>query len=125
MSRTFVVPVVGMHFRPPAKGIISVLPMGQALRLVAEPDNEYDPNAIKVLVGVDAIPPEAHEALGEAVAAYGFSLEDILGKAEWQLGYVARDYAAALVRPLADASGYTATLQINGAGKYSARVTLT
>ena len=125
MSRTFLVPVVGMHFRPPAKGIISVLPVGQALRLVAEPDNEFDPNAIMVLVASAAIPPEAHEALGEAVAAYGFSLEDILGEAEWHLGYVARDYAAAMVRPLAEAADYVATLQINGVGKYSAHVTLT
>lgn len=43
-------PIVGMHFRPPAKDVINLLPGGCRLILMREPDNPYDVNAIKVLL---------------------------------------------------------------------------
>lgn len=43
------VQVVGMHFRgPDAKEAAASLEPGTMLRLEREPDNQYDPNAIKV-----------------------------------------------------------------------------
>lgn len=43
-------PIVGMHFRPPAKDVINLLPGGCRLILLREPDNPYDAAAVKVLV---------------------------------------------------------------------------
>lgn len=43
-------PIVGMHFRPPAKDVLNLLPGGTELLLLREPDNAHDFSAIKVLV---------------------------------------------------------------------------
>ena len=41
-------PLVGSHFRPPAKALLASLPAGFHLELRPEPLNPYDPNAIEV-----------------------------------------------------------------------------
>ena len=48
MAQSHSIPLVGAHFRPPAKALIQSLPVGQVLRLSREPDNQYDTNAIQV-----------------------------------------------------------------------------
>lgn len=40
--------LVGMHFRPQGKALVAEMEEGQVLRLVREPENKYDPNAIQV-----------------------------------------------------------------------------
>lgn len=82
------VPLVGAHFRPPAKAILQVLFSGCPLRIVPEPDNPYDANALAVLVATKDIPAGAHEDLASIAAPFGFSLDDILAESEWHLGYI-------------------------------------
>jgi hypothetical protein len=82
--------LVGMHFRPPAKQMVNCLPSGTLLRLQAEPENPYDPQALQVWVASSLIPESQWEGLIEALQGTGFSLEDLLGQEEWHLGYVAR-----------------------------------
>lgn len=50
MSNRFEAPVVGMHFRPPAKDVINLLAGDTELLLERQPDNEYDPKAVKVML---------------------------------------------------------------------------
>lgn len=85
----FIAPLVGSYHRPPANGVISVLPLGARLRLKPEPDNPYDQQAIQVWVGTEEIPTSQYDRLAEAVDGYGFSLEEILARDEWWLGYIA------------------------------------
>lgn len=87
---THFVPLVGMHFRPPAKAILAVLPARTKLRLVPEPDNPHDPNALRVEVATSDIPNSdaAREQLNSDALPFGFTVEDILGEASWHLGYV-------------------------------------
>jgi hypothetical protein len=82
------VPLVGMHFRPPAKAILQVLPSGCPLQVVPEPDNPYDANALAVMVATGDIPPLAHEDLAGIAAPFGFDLPSILVEPVWHLGYV-------------------------------------
>lgn len=82
-------PLVGMHFRPPAKVILASLPAGAGLQLELEPENPYDPKALRVLVSPDEIPAGQHESLAEALPASGHELHEVLaGEPVW-LGYVA------------------------------------
>lgn len=92
---THFVPLVGMHFRPPAKAILAVLPAHTPLRLVPEPDNPHDANALAVHVASADIPNSdaAREQLNSDALPFGFTVEDILGEASWHLGYVARTHA--------------------------------
>jgi hypothetical protein len=100
-ARTYNLPLVGAHFRPPAKAILGVLPLGAPLQLRREPDNPHDPNAIQVMVASATIPPAAHEDLERAASGYGFDLATILGQPEWHLGYVPRTDAESIA-PLMD-----------------------
>ena len=94
VTSRFSAPIVGMHFRPPAKAIIQSLPNECPLWLIPEPTNEYDANAVKVVVKSADIPEDQHQILGTLTAGYGFSLDEILTQPEWHLGYVKREYAA-------------------------------
>jgi hypothetical protein len=96
-------PIVGAHFRPPAKAILASLPAGAALSLVPEPSNPFDSNAIAVFVEPKEIPPSEHEALTEVAAGMGFEIEDILTAPAWHLGYIPKALAAAIVEDLNDA----------------------
>ena len=93
-------PLVGAHFRPPAKAILQVLPGATPLLLRPEPDNAYDPNAIQVLVKTSELPEEAHDDLELHAQGYGHSLEEILAEPEWHLGYVKATEAVWLVKQL-------------------------
>jgi hypothetical protein len=85
---THTLPLVGAHFRPPAKAILQVLPAGIELILRAEPTNPYDANAVQVLCASSVIPQEAHEELGVFALGYGYDLAQILAQDEWHVGYV-------------------------------------
>src|SRR5882724_8090353 len=84
-------PVVGMHFRPPAKALMQVLHGGCPLVLRPEPSNPYDEHAIQVLVRSADIKEEQHETLTTLAAGAGFTLEAILAEELWHLGYIPRD----------------------------------
>lgn len=87
----FEAPIVGMHFRPPAKDVINMLPSGADLELRRQPDNEYDANAVQVFLhGFSRDPASAHSSLYEVLA--GDQEELFLAEAGWidplPLGYV-------------------------------------
>lgn len=90
------IPIVGAHFRPPAKAILAQLPVGCDLVVTPEPDNAYDSNALAIFVETKSIPPTVYPDLAQEAIGYGFSLDEILAKPAWHLGYIPRDLAATL-----------------------------
>ncbi len=92
------VPLVGAHFRPPAKALLSVLPARCPLRIVPEPDNPHDANALRVEVASADIPQSdaAREQLvsNALLLPYGFTIEELMSELSWHLGYVKATEAA-------------------------------
>jgi hypothetical protein len=109
LTRVNSAPLVGAHFHPPAKLILSWLRAGTALKLRREPDNPFDSNAIGVWVHLMALPYDVQIDV-DALAGYGFSIEDLLQAR--QLGHIAaKTGEAAIIAPLLDAGEEpTATL---------------
>ena len=105
-------PIVGMHFRPPAKAIMQVLPAGAPLRLEREPENPYDRNAIKVWIRSSTIPESQYETLDSLAAGHGIELREILAQAEWHVGYIASKTgeAAQVAREMDEDARVIATL---------------
>jgi len=91
---TFHVPLVGSHFRPPAKALLASLPAGHPLELRPEPQNPYDPNAIAVYLDAHTLPPEAIVELLTTLEGSGFDLDDIHEQRDFHVGYMAREHAA-------------------------------
>jgi hypothetical protein len=89
-------PIVGAFYRPPAKAIMDVLPIGTKLTLLAEPDNNFDPNAIAVWLSSEDIPKVCYDRLEETLPDHGVTLESLLMTPDWHLGYIPRDLAATL-----------------------------
>ena len=98
-------PIVGMKFRPPAQGILNVLPAGAKLLARREPSNAYDANAIQVLWCTDPALVETSK-LDLSVEGYGSSAASVLAQNEWHLGYIPRTEALVLA-PKMDAAGKT------------------
>lgn len=93
MTDSITTQIVGAHFRPPAKALLACLPAGHPLALRPEPTNEYDENAVQVLLRSDSLRDLCNEEffrdeIERQLAAQGFDLESVLGKAEWHLGYL-------------------------------------
>jgi len=88
--KSIVVPLVGMHFRPPAKQVLEHLPAGAELGLRPEPENPYDAKAISVwVVPATQVPVTEHEMLSARLQGTGNELEELLEMPELQLGYIA------------------------------------
>jgi hypothetical protein len=81
-------PLVGSHFRPPAKALLQVLPSGTELILRAEPGNPYDPNAVQVLLPTANIPEDVEQELEIHALGHGYDLPQIKAQDEWHVGYV-------------------------------------
>ena len=94
MSAPHVAPLVGAHFRPPAKAIIQSLPAAYPLELRPEPTNPYDANAVAVWFDASHLQPSAKDELESTLPGSGSSLEDLIETRFWQLGYLAKDHAA-------------------------------
>lgn len=90
MIETITTNLVGAHFRPPARALLSCLPAGHPLFLRPEPTNEYDENAVQVLLRTSTIPTEEffRDELGTQLAGQGFDLDAVLVEQEWHLGYL-------------------------------------
>lgn len=92
--------LVGMHFRPPAKLILETLKSGTELQLVAEPDNEYDANAIRVFVSLGEVPASQYGRLEAELPGFGWDIETFRQRAETgeslMLGYIAASKNKAL-----------------------------
>jgi hypothetical protein len=66
--------IVGMSHRPGAYDILKALEVGETVKLVREPDNEYDSNAVAVWVGgtkVGYIPSKQNKALAAFIDQTG------------------------------------------------------
>ena len=87
-------PLVGMHFRPPAKAILQSLPAAYPLELRPEPSNPYDPNAVAVWFDASRLPDDAKEELEHTLPGQGSNLEDLLEQRFWHIGYIAKGDAA-------------------------------
>lgn len=94
MSQPHVVPLVGAHFRPPAKAIIQSLPAAYPLELRPEPSNPYDANAVAVWFDASHLDANAKEELESTLPGNGSNLDDLLSQRFWQLGYLAKEHAA-------------------------------
>lgn len=106
MTRTLA--IVGAKFRPPAAGLLAVLPSGAALSLVREPGNPYDSNAIAVYVSRDVLRKLPAVKLDDAIVGYGTGYAALMMQERWHLGYVPRTESVMLA-PLMD-SAQTPTL---------------
>jgi hypothetical protein len=72
-------PIVGAFYRPPAKTIMNLLDVGHELVLSPEPTNQYDPNAIRVLVKLNTImiPEVDKDRISDELMRFGASWEDL------------------------------------------------
>lgn len=117
-------PLVGAHFRPPARAILSAIPAGHPLLLRPEPSNPYDPNAIAVWFDAETIrhSPDIISELEVTAPPMGADMEGIFEQRFWQVGYVAKEIAAKHQSAITDAldvpEGYPANLSFSGSGKY-------
>lgn len=93
---TNTLPIVGAYHRPPARILIASLPIGTPLFLLAEPDNQYDPNAIQVFLESQNIPAASHAELERELPNAGFSLDTVIAQDQWHLGYIPKEFAAQL-----------------------------
>lgn len=91
-------PIVGSHYRQPAPVILEALGLFHPLLLRAEPSNQYDINAIQVLLQTETLLPDikAQEYLKDQLSACGLELSDIFAQDEWHLGYIPKDIAKIL-----------------------------
>ena len=80
--------ILGAHFRPPAKLIFLHLTTGQELTLIHEPDNPYDPNAIKVLLPEGALPSDSEFI--DNLQSFGHDIESLRDSGPIHLGYIER-----------------------------------
>lgn len=135
MSKTLISLLVGAHFRPPAKQVLAALPSAWPLLLSPEPENPYDPSALKVLCHISGLPTEALDLLDGSLEGTGTTIDELLEQEDpiW-LGYV----AASGGKPLAKAGlidgnqeflalmggepNYSATLAFGPAGEPMVRL---
>lgn len=110
-------PIVGAKFRPPALALLETLGIGTPLVARREPQNEFDPNAIQVLVDTNDFEPS--DVLAQRLEAFGKSIEEVFAQASWHLGYIPRNDALSLA-PRMDSAGVATlhgTLQCNAQGQ--------
>ena len=103
LDRVNSAPLVGVHFHPPARALLSALRTNTPLRLQREPDNPYDPNAIGVWLDISDIDYDTAIDV-DALSGYGFTPDEIVATGCWQLGHIAaKTGEAAIIAPLMDA----------------------
>lgn len=93
MADSITTQIVGAHFRPPAKALLACLPAGHPLWLRPEPTNEYDENAVQVLLQSTSLQPLLAEPfirdeLERQLSGQGSDVETVLTQSEWHLGYL-------------------------------------
>lgn len=98
MTKTIICPLVGGHFRPPAKQLIAASPTGLPLAIQPEPENPYDEDAVKVMLDPQDIPVSQHESLEETLPLAGYDLYQVLSGGPVQVGYIAKSGGKPLVK---------------------------
>lgn len=91
LNDTKTYPIVGYRFHFPAKAVLGVIPIGTPLRVTAEPNNPYDPNAIKITLDSAAIPLKSQSALIREYGVLPSQIPDVI-----HLGYIPKEFAAVL-----------------------------
>jgi hypothetical protein len=124
------VPVVGMHFWPPAKVLVGIMPTGHALILRPEPTNPYDENAIAVWADASSVPLDlikdnmsAFEGAGDAPDLGELESIEAWTHTMRQLGYVAKTETDKVrgLKPNLN-NEWDATIAFDGSGKPTAKV---
>ena len=112
------VPLRGAFFRKDGKAVLSFLSAGQFLALEPEPDNQYDPHAIKVTVPKSFVAPHIRDLCNEVFPGFGIDPETFWDPSSEEetihLGYVGKEFCAE-VYPILGAC--TATLAFSPEGK--------
>ncbi len=105
--------IVGSHFKPPAKLLLENLPKGTPLSLEPDPENPYDPNAIKVFVNAGSIPEGRYETLEAALPSMGVNgMDEILSTEDWFLGHLGASEGKPLIKAReATGDDYKGTLE--------------
>lgn len=93
MVDTITTNLVGAHFRPPAKALLACLPAGHPLFLRPEPTNEYDENAVQVLLASCTLSPLCDDQffadeMNNQLQGQGSDLESVMAQDEWHLGFL-------------------------------------
>jgi hypothetical protein len=86
------VPLVGMHFHPPAKAVVNAMQVGMSVTLIMEDDNQYDSNAVRVVYDMGDWPVDRMDALTfslDAVYGGGVSASELCVQGLLFLGYLA------------------------------------
>lgn len=118
----------GMFACPPAKLLIKFAPGGAPLTLEREPGNEYDVNAIKVWIEPTAFSEEDLEEGSEfesELAGYGRTLEEFAETPAFRLGYVGKEWAAAIAPLMDGVAEPKASFYVRGDGKPGVIVEIT
>lgn len=89
-------PIVGAHFRPPAKALLAALRSSFPLELRPEPHNPYDANAVGVWMDALNLNNDEASELDGTLQDMGSDLDDILEQRFWHLGYIPRAEAEGL-----------------------------
>lgn len=84
-----VVPLVGMHFRPPAKVLVEYIHAGAEVVLEPEPSNPYDEKAIKVWFWPGDILKGMRVDLAQALVGSGFVLDELVNGLALHIGFIA------------------------------------
>lgn len=90
--------IVGSNFRPPAKDLLQVMATGTPLTLLRDPDNPYDPNAIKVLLATPDIDEAWADDLCPLLDTRGLDWADLQAEPSWLLGFIPRIEAEVLAQ---------------------------
>ena len=130
----FISPIVGAYYRPPASTILAYLPMKFPLTLDPEPTNEYDSNAIRVILNQHSLQgflsdletdEETSSEVNSNLFSSGWSLEQLAELDELHLGYIPRTHNTQLLDLLSQPSGnfnWSATYTTLLDGKPAVRV---
>lgn len=94
---SYTYPIVGVYYRPPAQGFVDILFDGAQLWLRPEPDNQFDPNAIQVLLPVETIKQISPEHADPVLAGWGTTITEASQRSEpLHLGYIPKNFAKGL-----------------------------
>ena len=81
--------LVGQHHRPPARQVLDVLPLGIKLEVRPEPTNEFDPNALMVVVDMGDLPVDRIPLL-DTILPEPWDASELCASGDLHLGYIAR-----------------------------------
>jgi hypothetical protein len=100
MPDTHTYPIVGAFYRPPAKAILAVLPIGTRLWLRADPcgqstgSSHNDETAVAVWLATSDFPERSASAFDNEGGAFGYDTERLRESSEWHVGYIPAGLAA-------------------------------